>query len=73
MDNQWSVVLMVCCFSQKSFSKASPTQDALPWQYDLATAHQLPVGKRLLRVCDIAFTQRQAGENGRCSSPKCPF
>eukprot|EP00435_Cladocopium_sp_Y103_P040190 s622_g10.t2 len=43
----------------------SSEEDAtpLPWHYDLATADQLPVGKRLLRVCDIAFTQRQVNDS----------
>lgn len=42
---------------------APSEEDALPWHYDLATADQLPVGKRLLRLCDIAFTQKQVNDS----------
>eukprot|EP00438_Fugacium_kawagutii_P025249 Skav201303 [mRNA] locus=scaffold1317:275166:276862:- [translate_table: standard] len=38
-------------------------EEALPWDYDLSRGAELPVGIRLLRVSDIAFTQRQVNDS----------
>ena len=46
---------------QSSWASFQAQEATLPWDYDLAKGDELPVGKRLLRVRDIAFTQRQAG------------
>lgn len=46
-------------------------QEALPWDYDLSRGAELQVGIRLLRVSDIAFTQRQVrGGSARVKSLK---
>ena len=35
----------------------------LPWDYDLACGYCLPLGKRLVRLQDIAFTQKQVNDS----------